>query len=480
MAPARGSSRRRRAKLRLPVLHLSTDYVFDGASPRPYREDDETAPLGVYGRANCWASGGRRGGPGPCGSAHRLGLRSFGPNFVDHAASRGDPRRGGVVADQTGNPTSALTSPTRFSRWRGGASRRARTHRAFPGLSYDRQRRSQLGGPRRAIFRGQPTRMAAEPRVRRIATANIQRLPTPGQFALDCADWKRPMASATRVAASLEICVARLFSGIINLRNAVKGDSFWQAARHPAPSDYAGRQQAASADLRQADDLLSAVDADARGHPRDPDDLHAARPAALPALLGDGGNGASGSATPCSRARGPRAGLHHRRGFPRGRRSRWSSATTFLRPWPAQMLAAAPAGRAGAMVFGYRVRIPSATASSISMRRHPIDIEEKPPSRESPGRSPAFISMTSVSPRSPKLQPSARGELEITDVNRDYLERGDCMVERWGAVCLARHRDADSLLEAAEFVRAIEHRQGLKIACLEEIAFSTAGFRMRR
>ena len=128
-----------------------------------------------------------------------------------------------------------------------------------------------------------------------------------------------------------------------------------------------------------------------------------------------------------------------------------------------------------ATIFGYRVADPSAYGVvEFDDTGKAISLEEKPQQPKSNYAIPGlYFYDADVVNLARSLEPSTRGELEITDLNRLYLERGDLKVELLsrGTAWLDTGTH-DSLLEAAEFVRVIESRQGLKMACLEEIAFS--------
>ncbi len=139
-----------------------------------------------------------------------------------------------------------------------------------------------------------------------------------------------------------------------------------------------------------------------------------------------------------------------------------------------EVLARAVGGGPGATVFAYQVRDPERYGVvEFDAAGRAVSLEEKPKAPRSRWAVTGLYVYDGDAPDiAAALRPSARGELEITDVNRAYLRRGTLRVQKLGrGYAWLDTGTTESMLQAAQFVHALEERTGLKVACLEEIAW---------
>ena len=463
------------AKAKIPVIHLSTDYVFDGSAHVPYQEDDRVNPQGSYATS-------KEAGERAVRSANdrHLILRTawvygpFGTNFVKTMLRLGAEREElRVVDDQTGRPTSTEDLAGAILTLVDSVER--------PGFSgwgtY------HYVGADTVTWYGFATMIFAEaarfgrkvPHVSPIATADFPTAaPRPAYSVLDTAKLERTFGIKPRpLRASLIATLERLLGegrtsmkGIIlaggsgsRLYPITIATSKQLMAVYNKPLIYYPLSVLMLAGIR--DVLIVST-------PEDQD--------RFVRLLGDGSRiGMSFSYAAQPKPEGlAQAFIIGREFVGNGRCALVLGDNMFYGTGLTPMLQRAMARASGCTVFAYLVNDPERYGVvEFDDAGKPVGIVEKPISPKSHWAvTGLYFYDNRVLDIAANLKPSPRGELEITDVNLAYLALGELACERMGrGFAWLDTGTPDSILDAAEFVRTIEQRQGWMIACIEEIAY---------
>ena len=463
------------AKAKIPVIHLSTDYVFDGSAHVPYQEDDRVNPQGSYATS-------KEAGERAVRSANdrHLILRTawvygpFGTNFVKTMLRLGAEREElRVVDDQTGRPTSTEDLAGAILTLVDSVER--------PGFSgwgtY------HYVGADTVTWYGFATMIFAEaarfgrkvPQVSPIATADFPTAaPRPAYSVLDTAKLERTFGIKPRpLRASLIATLERLLDtgkasmkGIIlaggsgsRLYPITIATSKQLMAVYNKPLIYYPLSVLMLAGIR--DVLIVST-------PEDQD--------RFVRLLGDGSRiGMSFSYAAQPKPEGlAQAFIIGREFVGNGRCALVLGDNMFYGTGLTPMLQRAMARASGCTVFAYLVNDPERYGVvEFDDAGKPVGIVEKPISPKSHWAvTGLYFYDNRVLDIAANLKPSPRGELEITDVNLAYLALGELACERMGrGFAWLDTGTPDSILDAAEFVRTIEQRQGWMIACIEEIAY---------